>query len=144
MIFVPINSFHFASNINISVKAYFFALVRKKICILFLPPCVVLLCFIHVCFIQVTMCGAPDGLTRFHAHTFLLLSHPLGSHNKCQYVEKCAHRGKSARREHHTLSLGWNKHGHENSEPSIAYSRVYPGRGPFIKGYSWYVFPLPV
>ena len=32
-------------------------------------------------------------------------------------VEKCAHRGTLARREHHTLSLGRNKHGHNNSAP---------------------------
>ena len=30
-------------------------------------------------------------------------------------VEKCAHRGASARREGHKLSLGQNKHGHNNS-----------------------------
>ena len=32
-------------------------------------------------------------------------------------VEKCAHRGTSACREHHRLSFGQNKHGHNNSAP---------------------------
>ena len=32
-------------------------------------------------------------------------------------VEKCAHHGASASRERHTLSLGQNKHGHNNSAP---------------------------
>ena len=32
-------------------------------------------------------------------------------------VEKCAHRGPSARQEHDKLSLGRNKHGHNNSAP---------------------------
>ncbi len=40
-------------------------------------------------------------------------------------LEKCAHRGASARRECHTLSLGWNKHGHNNSAPNYL---------PFFKG----------
>ena len=39
---------------------------------------------VHVCFLQVTTCGAPDVLTRLGAHTFLLLSHLLGSQNKYQ------------------------------------------------------------
>ena len=32
-------------------------------------------------------------------------------------VEKCAHQGALAHRERHTLSLGRNKHGHNNSAP---------------------------
>jgi len=36
-------------------------------------------------------------------------------------VEKCAHRGASARWECHTLSLGQNKHGHNNSAPIFVY-----------------------
>jgi len=35
-------------------------------------------------------------------------------------VEECAHRGPSARRERHTLSLGRNKHGHNNSAPKYS------------------------
>ena len=42
-------------------------------------------CFIHVCFIQVTMCCAPDSLTRLCACTFLLIPHLLGSHNQYKY-----------------------------------------------------------
>jgi len=34
-------------------------------------------------------------------------------------VEKYAHRGASARRERHTLSLGQNKHGQNNSAPLV-------------------------
>ena len=41
-------------------------------------------CYVHVCFVQVTMCGAPDMLTCLGARTFLLLSHLLGSQNKYQ------------------------------------------------------------
>ena len=40
--------------------------------------------FIHVCFIQVTMCATPDALTRLGACTFLFVSHLLGSDNKYQ------------------------------------------------------------
>ena len=35
--------------------------------------------------------------------------------------EKCVHQGTSMRRERHTLSLGRNKHGHNNSAPYIRY-----------------------
>ena len=37
---------------------------------------------------------------------------------------KVAHRGASARRERHTLSLGRNKHGHNNSAPIYMYVRA--------------------
>ena len=33
-------------------------------------------------------------------------------------VEKCTHQGASVGWEHHTLSLGRNKYGHNNSAPS--------------------------
>ena len=42
-------------------------------------------CFFHVCFVQVTTCGAPDALTHLGACTFLLLSHLNGSHSKYQW-----------------------------------------------------------
>ena len=48
--------------------------------------------FIHVCFIQVTMCGAPDMLTRLGARTFQFSSRLLGSDEQIS-VGKCAHQG---------------------------------------------------
>ena len=47
------------------------------------PP-LVHCCYVHVCFVQVTTWGAPNALMRLGAHTFLLLSHLLGSQNKYQ------------------------------------------------------------
>ena len=41
-------------------------------------------CYVHICFVQVTICGAFDALTRLGARTILLLSHLLGSQNKYQ------------------------------------------------------------
>ena len=38
-------------------------------------------CYVHVCFVQVIMCGAPDALTGLGARTFLLLCHRLRSQN---------------------------------------------------------------
>jgi len=38
-------------------------------------------------------------------------------------VKKCVHRGASARQERHTLSLGRNKHGHNNSAPLCHFSQ---------------------
>ena len=57
--------------------------------IIILPPWsptkrYLLWCFLHVCFVQVTTCSAPEALTRLGAHTFLLVSHLLGSQNKFQ------------------------------------------------------------
>ena len=43
--------------------------------------------------------------------------------------EKCAHRGASARQECHTLSLGRNKHGHNNSAPYKGTAAPGPIRG---------------
>ena len=47
-----------------------------------LPDLSVHCCYVHVCFFQVTTCGAPDALTRLGARIFQLLSHLLGSQNK--------------------------------------------------------------
>jgi len=40
-------------------------------------------------------------------------------------VEKWAHRGATARQERHTLSLGRNKHGHNNSAPIFCVMFAY-------------------
>ena len=62
------------------------------------------------------MFGAPDTLTLLNAHTFLLIF-VLWSKKVRLTVAKCTHRCAAAPREWHTLSLGRNKHGHNNSAP---------------------------
>ena len=68
-------------------------------------------CYAHVCFVQVTTCGAPEALTCLGACTFLLLSHLLGSQNKYQQesarTEACIGSAKQCSK----LSLGQNKPG---------------------------------
>ena len=76
-------------------------------------PNLVHCCYVHACFVQVTTFGAPDALTRLSARTFLLLSHLLGSQNKCQHESertKARERVRSAKQVS-KLSLGQNKHG---------------------------------
>ena len=70
-------------------------------------------CYVHVCFVQVTTCGAPDVLTRLSARNFLLLSYLLGSQNK--YQLESAH--TEVRRERQTsfkivtwTNQTWTKH----------------------------------
>ena len=63
--------------IKINLKGYFFkAYLNEKSDLTAIK--MVHWCFIHVCFVQVTMCGAPDTLTRLGARTFLLISRLLG------------------------------------------------------------------
>ena len=76
--------------------------------------------FVHVCFVQVTilkLVGAPDALMRLGEH----MHFPTDICSVIQEGEitvgKCAHQGASARQERHTLSLGRNKHGHNDSAP---------------------------
>ena len=75
------------------------------------------LCFIHVCIVLVTTCGALDVLTRLGARTFLLLSHAPSWITQQISVEKCAHRGAPARQERQTMfkivtwtKQTWTKH----------------------------------
>ena len=81
----------------------------------------VLWCFVHVCFVQVTIlklvwCSRCAGAPRCAPFpTDICSVIPEG----VLTVEKCAHRSASARREPHTLSLGQNKHGHNNSAPYV-------------------------
>ena len=78
-------------------------------------PC----CYVHVCFVQVTMCGSPDALTRLGAHTFLLLSSLLGSQNKYQQesarteASQCIGSAKQVSK----LSLGQKRHGQNITTP---------------------------
>ena len=67
--------------------------------------------FIHVCFVQVTSCGAPDALTRLGACNFLFISHLHGLRKYYYILEKCAHRGGSARRKRQTMFkiVTWSK-----------------------------------
>ena len=77
-------------------------------------------CYVHVCFVQVTTCGAPDTLTRLGARTFLLLSHLLDSQNKYQSESartEARQRVRSAKQVT-KLSLGQNKHGQNIPTPS--------------------------
>ena len=64
----------------------FFALAYHNVDVVveFIDASTVHCCYVHVWFVQVTMCGAPDALTRLGARNFLLLSHLLGSQNKYQ------------------------------------------------------------
>ena len=58
--------------------------------------------------------GAPDVLTLLSASTTDICS--VIQEGEIT-VENCAHRGAAICRERHTLSLGRNKHGHNNSAP---------------------------
>ena len=87
--------------------------VNKKRFLFSWTPPTVLWCFVHVCFVQVTILklvwssrrvDAP-GCAHFPTDICSLIQEGVIS------VEKCA----SAHRERHTLSLGRNKHGHYNS-----------------------------
>ena len=51
-------------------------------------------------------------------------------------VEKCTHQGTSARWERHRLSLGQNKHGHDNSAPILTLEAVFLKYFPRIKPHS--------
>ena len=92
-------------------------------------PILVQVCFVHVCFVQVTSlkivwrsrgAGAPR-CAHFPTDICSVIQEGVLT------VEKCAHRGKSVGREPHTMSLGQNKHGHNNSAPvRIAlYNRLF-------------------
>ena len=70
-------------------------------------------CFIHVCFIQVTMCCTLDALTCLGTRNFLLISHLLRTYNQYKYksarTEAREHVGSS--KQCSKLSLGQNNHG---------------------------------
>ena len=76
-------------------------------------------CYVHVCFIQVTTCGAPDALTGLGARIFLLLSHLLGSQNKYQKesARTEARQRLGSAKQVSKLSLGQNKHGQNITTP---------------------------
>ena len=88
-----------------------------------LPSWTVHCCYVHVCFVQVTTCGAPDGLTRLGVRIFLLLSHLLDSQNKHQLESahtEVRQRVRSAKQVS-KLSLGQNKHRQNITTPDILY-----------------------
>ena len=70
-------------------------------------------CFVHVCFVQVKMLNivwcsrgtVGPRCAHFSTDICCVIQEGLIT------VEKCAHRGASARQECHMLSLGQNKHG---------------------------------
>ena len=75
-------------------------------------------CFVHICLVQVTILKlvwrsqrADPPRCAPHFPTDICSVIQEGE----IFVEKCVHRGASACQEHHTLSLGRNKHGHNNS-----------------------------
>jgi len=78
-------------------------------------------CYVHVCFVQLTTCGAPNSLTRLGACTFLLLSHLLGSQNKYQWesVHTEARQRVGSTKQVSKLSLGQNKHRQNITTPFI-------------------------
>ena len=78
-------------------------------------------CYVHVCFVQVTTCGAPDALTRLGARIFLLLPISPSWITEQLSVGKCAHRGRQrigSAKQVSKLSLGQNKHGRNIRTPS--------------------------
>ena len=58
-------------------------------------------CYVHVCLVQMTMCGAPNALTRLGAQHFSTVISPSWITEQIS-VGKCAHRGASSRRERQT------------------------------------------
>ena len=76
-------------------------------------------CFVHVCFVQVTI--LKPVWSSQHADAPRCAHFPTDICSVIQEgditVEKGTHRGASVRQECHTLSLGRNKHGHNNSAP---------------------------
>ena len=78
-------------------------------------------CYVHVCFVQVTTCGAPEALAlaRFGAHTFLLLSYLLESQNKYQKesVHTEAQQRLGSAKQVSKLSIEQNKHGQNITTP---------------------------
>ena len=76
-------------------------------------------CYVYVCFVQVTTCGAPDALKRLSEGTFLLLSHLFGSQNKYQKesVRTKARQCVGSAKQVSKLSLGQNKHGQNITTP---------------------------
>ena len=84
-------------------------------------------CCIHVCFVQVTIWKLVWRSRRADAPRCALFPTDICSviQEGEITVEKCPHRGASARWEHHTLSHGQNKHGHNNSAPSYRYMSMY-------------------
>ena len=79
----------------------------------------VLWCFVHACFVQVTILKLVWGSRRADAPRCAHFSTDICSviQEIEVTVEKCVHRGTSRCKERHTLSLGRNKHGHNNSAP---------------------------
>jgi len=77
----------------------------------------VLWCFVHICFVQVTILKLVRRSRRADAPRCAHFPIDICSVIQEGKVEKCMHRGASARRERHMLSLGRNKHGHNNSAP---------------------------
>ena len=83
-------------------------------------------CYVHVCFVQVTMCGAPNALTLLGACTFLLLFHLLGSQNKYQQesARTVARQLVGSPKQVSKLSLGQNKHGKNITTPMNMLLRI--------------------
>jgi len=79
----------------------------------------VLWCFLHVCLVQVTILKLVWRSRRSDVPRCAHFPTDICSLIKEGEItlEKCTHRGASAHRERHTLSLGRNKHGHNNSAP---------------------------
>ena len=86
-----------------------------------------------------TSFGAPDPLTRLGARTFLLIFICCLIQKGVEWIEKCVHRGASARWERHTLSLGRNKHEHNNSAPSHGIEQGGKKQSPSSKAFSFRV-----
>ena len=78
-------------------------------------------CYVHVCFVQVTSCGAPNALTCIGVCTFLLLSHLLGSQKKFQKesVRTEARQRIGRAKQVSTWSLGQNKLGRNKPVPVL-------------------------
>ena len=79
-------------------------------------------CFVHVFFVQVTILNIvwrsrhADVFQCAHFSTDICSVIQEG----VKSIEKCAHRGTSARQERQMLSLGQNKHGQNITTPVLA------------------------
>ena len=87
-------------------------------------------CYIHICFVQVTTCGAPkrtDAPRRAHFSTVISPSWITEQ----ILVGKCAHQGASARRKRQTsfkivtrTKQTWTKH-HNTHKDNLEYNKKY-------------------
>ena len=75
--------------------------------------------YVHVCFVQVTTCGAPDALTRVGACTFSTVITPSWITEQISGRKVRTPRRAGSAKQFSKLSLGQNKHGRNKPVPSV-------------------------